>query len=276
MPPTLQIPVVSYSSLPKQCAVCSHEYLKPHSKKCPKCGSNAGAIIFPKDTYMEGVGMVHGRNYKAGEIYFHKAQNREMRWDGIYWRCIEHDRIAGKCRDCGVGYCEHGKRAYRCKECGTGYCEHGRREQRCPECKGRQTCKHEKMRNTCSICDPAGYLGNRIRRRIGTALRSKYLAKASKSELLLGCTFQEARDYIENQFLDGMNWANSENWHIDHRRPIASFDLENEEELKMCFHYTNLQPMWAEDNLAKGAKFDEKRFDWEWDGSMWTKKVESR
>ena len=77
---------------------------------------------------------------------------------------------------------------------------------------------------------------------------------------LLGCSIAEARIHIESQFLDGMSWENVGDWHIDHRRPCASFDLALESNQKMCFHYTNLQPMWASENISKGASFDEDSF----------------
>jgi hypothetical protein len=51
-----------------------------------------------------------------------------------------------------------------------------------------------------------------------------------------------------------MSFKNYGKWHIDHIRPCASFDLSKASEQKECFHYTNLQPLWAEDNLSKGIK----------------------
>jgi len=79
--------------------------------------------------------------------------------------------------------------------------------------------------------------------------------KAAKSETLLGCTVEEARQHLEAQFLPGMTWENHGEWHIDHIRPCASFsDLTQLEQQKQCCHYTNLQPLWALENLQKGAK----------------------
>ena len=58
-----------------------------------------------------------------------------------------------------------------------------------------------------------------------------------------------------------MSWDNygTHGWHIDHIRPCASFDLSDEEQQKICFHYTNLQPLWAEDNLKKSKKWEEEQ-----------------
>ena len=55
-----------------------------------------------------------------------------------------------------------------------------------------------------------------------------------------------------------MKWDNHGlyGWHIDHIQPCNSFDLSNEEEQKKCFHYSNMQPLWAFDNLSKGAKYE--------------------
>ena len=62
--------------------------------------------------------------------------------------------------------------------------------------------------------------------------------------------------HLENQFVDGMNWNNygKNGWHIDHIKPCASFDLTDPKQQKICFHYTNLQPLWAIDNLIKHSK----------------------
>ena len=73
---------------------------------------------------------------------------------------------------------------------------------------------------------------------------------------LLGCTIEEMRTFLEAEFEEGMTWENHGEWHVDHIRPCASFNLEYPEEQKKCFHWTNLQPLWAADNLAKGDRLD--------------------
>ena len=60
--------------------------------------------------------------------------------------------------------------------------------------------------------------------------------------------------YLQGKFKEGMHWNNLGKWHIDHIRPCASFDLTDPEQQKQCFHYTNLQPLWAAENIRKGAK----------------------
>lgn len=75
---------------------------------------------------------------------------------------------------------------------------------------------------------------------------------------LLGCTIEEFKTYISNQFKQGMSWGNYgiKGWHLDHIKPCASFDLTKEEDQRRCFHYTNFQPLWALENYSKGAKYD--------------------
>ena len=62
--------------------------------------------------------------------------------------------------------------------------------------------------------------------------------------------------HIEKQFKPGMSWENHGKWHIDHVKPCASFDLTQSEQQKACFSYLNMQPLWAIDNIKKGAKLD--------------------
>ena len=69
-----------------------------------------------------------------------------------------------------------------------------------------------------------------------------------------------------------MSWDNVGEWHFDHRRPCASFDLTDEAQQRMCFHYTNLQPMWAFENLTKSAKYILEEFDYIWTGEEWIEK----
>lgn len=95
---------------------------------------------------------------------------------------------------------------------------------------------------------------NCLRSRVGLAIKNQSSEKAFKTTELLGCSIEECRQHLEDQFVEGMSWDNHGVWHIDHIKPCASFDLTNEDEQKQCFHYTNLQPLWAEENLRKSDK----------------------
>jgi hypothetical protein len=102
-------------------------------------------------------------------------------------------------------------------------------------------------------------LANLLRVRTRKAIKNQNAYKTDHMEKLLGCTFDEVKIYLEKQFLPGMTWENHglHGWHIDHVRPCASFDLTDSEQQKLCFHYTNLQPLWAKDNLSKNAKWNQ-------------------
>lgn len=100
--------------------------------------------------------------------------------------------------------------------------------------------------------DPVFALAMRLRKRAANAYAGK--AKPCKTVDLIGCSFEQFAAHIEAQFLDGMGWGNRSEWHIDHVRPIASFDLADEAQAKAAFHFTNCRPLWAMDNLRKGAR----------------------
>lgn len=104
--------------------------------------------------------------------------------------------------------------------------------------------------------DPTYRLSRRLRCAINRIVAYGYQGKES-TMALLGCTWAEARLHLEAQFKDGMSWDNygQRGWHIDHIRPLRSFNLADPEQAKTAFHYTNLQPMWAKDNIRKGAKW---------------------
>jgi len=97
----------------------------------------------------------------------------------------------------------------------------------------------------------SGKLRYNLRSRIHTALNAK--TKMGSTIDLIGCTVVHLRCHLESLFLPGMTWANYGRWHIDHVRPCCSFDLTDANQQKECFHYTNLQPLWAVDNLRKGG-----------------------
>lgn len=92
---------------------------------------------------------------------------------------------------------------------------------------------------------------------INVAIRKHFGSKAHKTTELIGCTVDQLRDHLQAQFTEGMAWENygRNGWHIDHIRPCASFDLADPDQQRTCFHYSNLQPLWAADNIRKGAKW---------------------
>jgi len=104
--------------------------------------------------------------------------------------------------------------------------------------------------------DPQYRIRFLMRNRIWMAL-DRGVAKAGSTVDLLGCTIPEFKRHIEALWLPGMTWDNYGKlvWHIDHIKPCKSFDLTDQAQQKLCFHYTNTRPLWAKDNLSKGAEF---------------------
>jgi len=105
--------------------------------------------------------------------------------------------------------------------------------------------------------DPAFALRHATSTRIYNALRDAVAGtrKYARALELLGCSAQEYVEYLEDLFEPGMTWENwtTDGWHVDHVIPVAGFDLATEEGQRAAFHFTNTRPMWAEENLSKGA-----------------------
>ena len=103
--------------------------------------------------------------------------------------------------------------------------------------------------------DPVFRVTRSLRRRLYKAVKNNLKSKSTME--LLGCTGEEVKEHLEKQFTEGMSWDNYGEWHIDHIKPCCSFDMSDPEQQKICFHYSNLQPLWAEDNLKKGGSIIE-------------------
>ena len=96
-----------------------------------------------------------------------------------------------------------------------------------------------------------------LRSRIHKVMKQKNIVKQNRSIELLGCSVTDYKKYLENTFEDGMSWKNyGVEWHIDHIKPLASFDLTDAEQQKLAFNFKNTQALWKADNLSKGAKID--------------------
>ncbi len=104
--------------------------------------------------------------------------------------------------------------------------------------------------------DPAFKCKKRLRNRIVEVLKRQDVIKSESTMQLIGCDRDFLVKWIESKFTEGMTWENHGNrgWHIDHIIPCASFDLSDIEQQRKCFHFTNLQPLWAKENKIKGDK----------------------
>lgn len=102
--------------------------------------------------------------------------------------------------------------------------------------------------------DPLYALQMTCRRRILCAMAKGGYKKSTKTEKMLGCTFEEFKSYLESKFESGMTWENRGlyGWHIDHIIPLSS--AQDQDELEKLCHYTNMQPLWAKENYSKGSK----------------------
>lgn len=121
---------------------------------------------------------------------------------------------------------------------------------------------HRNRRHVRIACDPAYKARVAMRRRFYMAIRNQvydgWNIRSGAAVRLLGCTMAEFVQHIESLWSDGMTWANwtRDGWHIDHIVPLSAFDLSDADQIKAACHYTNLRPLWATDNLRKGAKVD--------------------
>lgn len=132
----------------------------------------------------------------------------------------------------------------------------------CRACRRRRQCTAEhrarraERKRHLYRSNPAFRMECIARSRVHTALRAQRAKKCSRTSELLGCTPEVARRWLEERFEPGMSWANAGEWHVDHIIPVAAFNLRDPEEARMAFHYTNTQPMWGKENMAKKANFD--------------------
>ncbi len=119
-----------------------------------------------------------------------------------------------------------------------------------PESKKRRS-ELRKKRYRNDICYR---LEQNLRRRIHYTINGQCKEQTTKE--LLSCSLKDFKKHLESQFKNGMSWDNYglHGWHIDHIRPCMSFDLSDIIQQRKCFHYSNLQPLWAMDNLSKGVK----------------------
>lgn len=95
-------------------------------------------------------------------------------------------------------------------------------------------------------------LAKTLRTRINRVIKKKIRPGSAD----LGCTLEDLKQHLEKQFDVGMTWDNHGEWELDHIIPLSLFDLTDREQFLKACHYTNLQPLWWQDNLTKSNKLD--------------------
>jgi len=118
-----------------------------------------------------------------------------------------------------------------------------------PEYRAKQLKKQRSYRSK-----PQGRIADGLRTPLRQALKSNQKTGSAIEDL--GCSIDELIIHLESLWQEGMNWNNYGfyGWHIDHKIPLNSFDLTDREQFLKACHYTNLQPLWMEDNLSKQDK----------------------
>lgn len=141
-----------------------------------------------------------------------------------------------------------------CKECGEKFNPKNLHYKYCSkECRKKREWIQQYKKNKIKYKSDSTY-------RLQVILRTRFkraLKNNSKKESvlkLIGCSIDELKMYLEKQFKTGMSWENYGiyTWHIDHIIPCFKFDLSKLKEREKCFHYTNLRPLWAKENLTRG------------------------
>jgi hypothetical protein len=157
------------------------------------------------------------------------------------------DGREGACKECRVSW----RRAHRqIPKVKARMLARAKIRNQLPEVKTRRR-EREKERY---VNDPLYRFAKNMRRSVRRGLKGH--SKSKRTEKFLYCTFAEALDYLEKKFRSPMTRENmGEVWEVDHIRPICSFDLSDPEQVKACFHYTNLQPLFITENRSKGGRY---------------------
>ena len=201
------------------------------TKKCPKCGETKSVDEFPKDKYnVTGYGP-YCKVCKQARVKVYYGKNREARIDkNKQWNKDNPDKV----KQYNAGRQDYQKQyALDNKDKIYDYQKKWRREKYPP--KPKRSKEERKLVNVYR---------DRVKRGIQTDRK--------KTFELLGCTFPELKKYIETQFYPEMSWDNwGKVWELDHIQGCVTFDLNDPEQVKKCFHYTNLRPLFKTTTIAQ-------------------------
>lgn len=107
------------------------------------------------------------------------------------------------------------------------------------------------MKRRRRASDPSYRITESVRARMWAALKGRSDGRLFSR---LGYTADDLVAHLERQFTTGMSWDNYGDWHVDHIKACAHFDQTDPEQFAACWRLPNLQPLWADDNMKKGAR----------------------
>lgn len=241
---------------------CEHKYDKSICKECD------GASICPHNRIKtqciecDGNNICEHKRLKGtckecggNEICVHNKRRPTCRECGGSRFCV-HNKSKSVCRYCGGGsLCIHNRVKNKCIECdGGNVCEHKKQKNICKECYGNSICEHLRIVYACKECNFQYYLVCLQRGRIRRIMSQTTIAKSMTSIEYLDCSMTFFEEFIKRKMTPDMTF---DNIHYDHIKPISKFNLEDPEELMKCCHYTNFQPLLANDNLVKSDKWSD-------------------
>lgn len=224
-------------------------------KKCSKCKETKAVSLFTKDkTEKDGFSGLckdcknsYKRNPKKSRDYYQKTKEKkkqraiERRDEITLNNKLRYQKNKESIKQKRNAYYQQNKEIINAKKRISGLTEAER-------IKKNTTVKQRRESN------PTIALAGKVRMRVYAIFRHKKLSKEKKSIEYIGCDIDILKKHIERQFTKGMTWDNNTKygWHIDHKIPLSS--AQTIEDLIPLLHYTNLQPLWASENLSKNDK----------------------
>ena len=243
----------------KTCTYCKANrvrYKCIHKKGKSKCIECGGSSICIHKKYKPDCKECNGSSF-----CIHNRQKTSCKECGGSGVCI-HNKYKTTCDECGGSQlCIHNKRKAFCKDCGgSQFCFHNKRKNICKDCGGSQICIHGKRRIICKECSPNLVVVNLVRKQVYRTFQNSNLHKINHSIEYLGCDTKTLKEHFKKKMTDEMTF---ENIHIDHIKPVSKFNLDDEEDILKCCHFTNLQPLLVKDNLELNNKWtDENELFW--------------
>jgi hypothetical protein len=232
------------------------------SKECTKCSVTKDLTEFYKRNEYENSYTSHCRECVQAR---HRGRQVEPVQEGtkVCTRCDTEKPVS----EFGPMVTAADGRKPHCKQCHAGiqleYVDVNREEvnARYRANNAKHTARNRKRR----VEDPAFRIRCNLSGRVSSALKTAGTRKSENTKELVGCSIEDLKAHLESKFTEGMTWENYGEWHMDHIKPCVTFNLVEVEEQRKCFNWTNLQPLWALDNIRKSSR---------WEGS--TRRIRTR